>query len=65
MDLGWLLSRSTVITVAVLGAALAGAAPLLLARLGKRRSKLLNQTGYALTALSITLFIVAGFRGPA
>lgn len=63
----WLLARETVILLAV-----AGAAASMLASLLQRNGRLtatgawrLNALGYGLMAVSMVLFIVAGFRSPA
>ena len=59
--MAWLLSRETVIALAVLGAAAS-----VLAMLPRIRSaglaRTMNAAGYALMATSMLLFIVAGFR---
>jgi len=58
-----LLSRTSVTTLAVLGAIFAGLASLLQRRAGSSapRAKQLNALGYLLMAVSMVLFIVAGF----
>lgn len=61
--MNWLLSREVVIGLAVLGGLLALAASLLHAHLGERHATILSRAGYALTAASIVIFIVIGFRG--
>ena len=57
----WILSRETMIAMAVLGAAAS-----VLATLPRIRSaglaRTLNAAGYALMGASMLLFIVAGFR---
>jgi drug/metabolite transporter (DMT)-like permease len=60
-----LLSRTTVITLAVLGALFAALASLLQRRAGSSspRAKQLNALGYLFMAVSMVLFIVAGFWG--
>ena len=63
MQLGWLLTREVVISLAILGALLAMAGSALEDRIGKRRAFLLNRAGYTLTGASILIFIVVGFSG--
>jgi hypothetical protein len=65
MDL--LLTREAVITLAVLGAVFSTAASVLQVRgkIGAFRARQLNLTGYVLMGISMALFIVVGFRGPA
>ena len=60
----WLLTREAVITLAVLGAIPSVAASVLQARgaISAMRARQLNMAGYALMAISMTLFIVVGFR---
>ncbi len=57
-----LLSREVVVTLAILGALLVLAASTLRARLGPRWAHRLDRAGYALTLVSIALFIAAGLR---
>ena len=56
----WLLSRETIIALAVVGGLLALAASALEPRMGAHRARLLNRAGYAVTAVSMALFIVVG-----
>jgi hypothetical protein len=60
----WILTRETVIVLAVLGAVPSIAASMLQTRgsISVLRARQLNLTGYALMAVSMALFIVAGFR---
>ena len=60
----WLLTRETVITLAILAAVLSVAASVLQAKqiIGAARARQLNAAGYALMGVSMLLFIVAGFR---
>ena len=60
----WLLTRETVITLAILAAVLSVAASVLQAKqkIGAARAKQLNAAGYALMGVSMLLFIAAGFR---
>jgi len=62
--MGWLLARETVIVLAVLGAVLAVPASVLQRRGSAKESlaKKLNLLGYAAMAVSMALFIIAGFR---
>lgn len=62
-EVSWLLSREVVIGLAVLGGLLALAASLLHTHLGERRAMFVSRAGYVLTAASIVIFIVIGFRG--
>lgn len=64
--MAWLLERETVITLAVLGAAVSMLATLLLnnGRITPETSKWLNRAGYAFMGASMLLFIIAGFRAP-
>ena len=59
-----LLDRRVVIGLAVAGAVFSTAASLLQARgsIGAVRARQLNLVGYALMAVSMLLFIVAGLR---
>ena len=63
----WLLTRETVITLAILAAALSLAASVLRVKqiIGPARAKQLNAAGYALMGVSMLLFIVIGYRSPA
>ncbi len=64
--LEWLLYRETVITLAVLGAAATTLSSILKVKgLPETRMKQLNQLGYVFMAISMILFIIVGFRGPA
>ena len=60
----WLLTREVVVGIAILGALPSLAASVLAARGGisPARAKQLNLAGYGLMALSMLLFVVAGFR---
>jgi hypothetical protein len=60
----WLFTRSTVITLAVIGAAASTLAPMLQGRgwLTQRRAEQLNSAGYLFMGASMLCFIVAGFR---
>lgn len=60
----WLLSRETVVALAVLGAAASMLASLLQrnGRLTAAAAARLNALGYGLMTASMVLFIVAGFR---
>lgn len=60
----WLLSRETVVALAVLGAIASLAASLLQSngRIGAARARQLSATGYGFMAVSMLLFIVIGFR---
>jgi len=61
----WILTRETVVVIAVLGALATVTASLLQVRgvIGAVRARQLNIAGYALMGLSMLLFIIAGFRG--
>jgi hypothetical protein len=65
--LDWLLTREVVITLAVLAAIPSVAASLLQVRgkISAARARQLNFAGYVLMGISMALFIVIGFRGPA
>ena len=65
--LDWLLTREAVITLAVLAAIPSVAASLLQVRgkISAARARQLNFAGYVLMGISMALFIVIGFRGPA
>jgi hypothetical protein len=65
--LDWLLTREVVITLAVLAAIPSVAASLLQVRgkISAARARPLNFAGYVLMGISMALFIVIGFRGPA
>jgi uncharacterized protein with PQ loop repeat len=59
----WILSRATIVTLAVLGGIFAGLASLLQAR-GSTfapRTRQLTIAGYVFMAASMVLFVVAGF----
>lgn len=60
----WLLTRETVITLAILAAVLSVAASVLQAKqkIGAARAKQLNAAGYALMGVSMLLFIIVGYR---
>jgi hypothetical protein len=63
-NLGFLLDRSTIAALAITGAVLALIASLLLRRATATRAgaaRLLLRSGYAITWVSIALFIIAGF----
>jgi hypothetical protein len=57
----WILSRETMIAMAVLGAAASAVATLPRIR-SAGLARPMNAAGYALMATSMLLFIVAGFR---
>jgi hypothetical protein len=61
----WLLSRPTVVALAVLGALLATAASFLQVRgyVGERGARLLNWAGYGCMGASMLLFALAGLWG--
>ena len=60
----WLLTRETVITLAILAAVLSVAASMLQVKqkIGAARAKQLNAAGYALMGVSMLLFIIVGYR---
>lgn len=58
----WLLTRETVIGLAILGAVPSAAASLLKPRLTERRVRQLDIAGYGLMGASMLLFVVIGFR---
>jgi uncharacterized protein with PQ loop repeat len=62
-----LLTREAVITLAVLGAVFSSAASMLQVRgtIGAPRARQLNIAGYVCMGISMFLFIVVGYRGPA
>ena len=62
----WLLTRETVITLAILAAALSVAASVLQVKqiIGAARARQLNLAGYALMGVSMLLFIIIGYRSP-
>ena len=63
-NFGLLLDRTTIIALAFVGAAIAMIGSILLrrpSRRGHRAARLLLLTGYAMTFVSVALFIVAGF----
>jgi hypothetical protein len=65
--LDWLLTREVVIALAVMAAIPSVAASLLQVRgkISAARARQLNLAGYVLMGISMALFIVIGFRGPA
>ena len=62
----WLLTRETVITIAILAAVLSVAASVLQVKqiIGAARARQLNLAGYALMGVSMLLFIIVGYRSP-
>ena len=60
----WLVTRETVITLAVLGAVASTAASALQVRnkISAARARQLNVVGYMLMGISMLLFIIAGYR---
>ena len=60
----WLVTRETVITLAVLGAVASTAASALQVRntISAARARQLNIVGYVLMGISMLLFIIAGSR---
>ena len=60
----WLVTRETVITLAVLGAVASTAASALQVRnkISAARARQLNVMGYVLMGISMLLFIIAGYR---
>ena len=62
----WLLTRETVITLAILAAVLSVAASFLQVRkvIGAARARQLNTAGYVLMGISMLLFIIVGYRSP-
>ena len=60
----WLVTRETVITLAVLGAVASTAASALQVRgkISAARARQLNIAGYAFMGVSMLLFIIAGYR---
>ena len=60
----WLLTRETVITLAVLAAILSVAASVLQTRgrIDAQRARQLNAAGYGLMGVSMLLFIIIGYR---
>lgn len=60
-----LLRREVVIGLAILGAVLVMLASSFAGRLGPERATWVNRAGYAITTISIVIFIVIGFHGPA
>jgi uncharacterized protein with PQ loop repeat len=62
-----LLSRSTVVTLAIIGALLATLASFLQVRgvLDEKSARLLNYAGYGCMGASMLLFVIAGLRGVA
>jgi predicted membrane channel-forming protein YqfA (hemolysin III family) len=60
----WLVTRETVITLAVLGAVASTAASALQvrAKISAARARQLNVLGYVLMGISMLLFIIAGYR---
>jgi len=63
----WLLTREAVITLAVLGAIPSVAASVLQVRgkISAFRARQLNLAGYVLMGISMALFVIVGYRGPA
>lgn len=63
--LGFLLDRTVIVALAVVGAVIATCGNHLLRKpasaAGARNARLVLRTGYAITAASIVLFIIAGF----
>jgi len=57
----WLLSRETMIALAVAGALLSVAASSLGARLGRPGAAWLSRLGYACMGASMVLFVLLGF----
>jgi hypothetical protein len=65
-NLGILLDRTTIIALAFAGAAVAMIGSFLLRRPSRRgplAARLVLSIGYAITVVSVVLFIVAGFVG--
>ena len=62
----WLLTRETVVTLAVIGAVLSTGASMLQVRkiLSERGARLMNYAGYGAMGISMLLFIAAGYRSP-
>ena len=62
----WLLTRETVITLAILAAVFSVASSVLQVRqvISVARAKQLNVAGYALMGVSMLLFIIIGYRSP-
>ena len=62
----WLLTRETVITLAIVAAVLSVAASVLQVRqvIGAARARQLNVAGYVLMGISMLLFIIIGYRSP-
>lgn len=60
----WLISREVVIALAVIGALVSVAATVLRVRgmLGEAEARLVQRAGYVFMWISISLFIIAGFR---
>jgi len=60
----WLLTRETVVALAVLGAVGSVAASVLQAQgsIGPLRARQLNLAGYGFMAASMVLFLIIGFR---
>jgi len=59
-----LLSRETVIALAIAGGVLSVVATILRARLGASRTTLLSALSYAFMGASIVLFLALGFKRP-
>jgi hypothetical protein len=57
----WLLAREVIIALAVLGAFFSLLASMLQSKLTGETARLMNRVGYGFMAVSIVLFIVAGF----
>ena len=62
----WLLTRETVIALAILAAVLSVASSVLQVKqvISVARAKQLNVAGYALMGVSMLLFIIIGYRSP-
>ena len=62
----WLLTRETVITLAILAAVLSVASSVLQVKqvISVTRAKQLNVAGYVLMGVSMLLFIIIGYRSP-
>jgi hypothetical protein len=62
----WILTRETVVALAIIGAVLSTGASMLQVRkiLSERSARLMNYAGYGAMGISMLLFIAAGFRSP-
>jgi len=62
----WLLTRETVIALAILAAVLSVASSVLQVKhvISVARAKQLNVAGYVLMGVSMLLFIIIGYRSP-